>query len=330
MLNPWLKNPCPIQIRSVVAAVLTTSFLGFLTPQAKAQSKPTVVVTTSILCDITKRIAQDTIALKCLLNPGADPHVYSPKPQDRKAIETAKLIVYGGYDFEPDLIRLIQSTSNPAPKVAVHEMAVPNPISGGHHHHGDGGHHHGAGSNKPDPHVFHSAANGTRMVSVVQQSLTKLNPSQRSRYAANAKKLSGELSQIHTWIRSQIKTIPFKQRWIISTHDAFEYYARTYNLGLAPTLRGISTEERPSAFRVAQLAREVKTLGVPTIFAETTVNPKLITIVANEAKVKVSPRKLYADGIGKPGSEADSYSKMLIANTRAIVEGLGGKYTPPR
>jgi manganese/iron transport system substrate-binding protein len=46
------------------------------------------------------------------------------------------------------------------------------------------------------------------------------------------------------------------------------------------------------------------------------------------ANVKVSPRELYADGLGEKGSEGDSYQKMLIANTQTIVEGLGGKYTP--
>lgn len=223
MLNRWFRKPH--RIWYIAAPLLTAGWFSYLAPQTEAQSKPTVVATTSILCDITQRIAQNTIALKCLLNPGNDPHTYTPKPGDRKAIETAALILYGGYDFEPDLIKLIQSTSNRSPKVAVYEVAVPNPIMGGHSHsHGDGGHSHSGGT--PDPHVFHSAENGAKLVQVVSQQLTKLQPTQASRYQANAKKLTNELTQIHTWIRSQIQTIPFKQRWIISTHDAFEYYAR--------------------------------------------------------------------------------------------------------
>jgi manganese/iron transport system substrate-binding protein len=66
---------------------------------------------------------------------------------------------------------------------------------------------------------------------------------------------------------------------------------------------------------------------VPTIFAETTVNPKLIETVAKESQVRVSDRELYADGIGEKGTDGDTYQKMLIANTQSIVEGLGGKYT---
>ncbi len=92
-------------------------------------------------------------------------------------------------------------------------------------------------------------------------------------------------------------------------------------------LGGISTEEKPTPTRVTELVKTIKTAGVPTIFAEATINPKLIQTVAKEANVKVSDRELFADGLGEKGTEGDTYQKMLIANTETIVEGLGGKYT---
>ena len=72
----------------------------------------------------------------------------------------------------------------------------------------------------------------------------------------------------------------------------------------------------------------IKSSKVPTIFAEMSINPKLINTIEKEANVKVSERELYADGLGAKGSEAETYAGMLIDNTRTIVEGLGGKYTP--
>jgi manganese/iron transport system substrate-binding protein len=99
---------------------------------------------------------------------------------------------------------------------------------------------------------------------------------------------------------------------------------------VAGTLIGISTEEQPSAQTVQQLAETIRDLGVPAIFAETTINPRLITTVAEEAGVMLSPTELYSDSIGVPGSEGDSYINMMVANTRAIVENLGGTYTPFR
>lgn len=108
---------------------MAVGLLGYFGPLAKAQSKPTVVVTTALLCDVTKQIAQDTFDIKCLLDAGSDPHLYQPKPDDRRAIDSAKLVLYSGYNFETGLIKLIQATSNKAPKIAVDEVAVPGSIS---------------------------------------------------------------------------------------------------------------------------------------------------------------------------------------------------------
>jgi len=121
------------------------------TPAAANSELPLVVATNTLVCDLTKQIAATTINLKCLIDPGSDPHVYQPKPDDRKAIEQAKLIVYGGYDFEAGLIKLIQATSNPATKVAVHELAVPNPLK-----------FEEDGKTVTDPHVWHNAQNVQR------------------------------------------------------------------------------------------------------------------------------------------------------------------------
>lgn len=277
---------------------------------------PTVVATNSVVCGLTKEIAGNTIDLKCLIDPGSDPHVYQPKPQDSKAIAQAKLILYGGYDFEPGLIKLIQATANPAPKIAVHEIAVPQPQQ-----------FQEDGKTVIDPHVWQNAQNGIAIAKVISQELSKLNPSQSAIYQETTQKLTNEISQIDSWIKSQIATIPPNQLKLVTTHDAFGYYSKAYGIPIEGALSGISTEEAPTPSRVAALSKEIKKEGVPTIFAETTINPKLIQAVAKESKVKVSPRELFADGLGEKGSEGETYQGMLIANTRTIVEGLGGKYT---
>ncbi|WP_239651645.1 metal ABC transporter substrate-binding protein [Neosynechococcus sphagnicola] len=94
------------------------------------------------------------------------------------------------------------------------------------------------------------------------------------------------------------------------------------------SLQGISTDEKPTAARVRELVEEIEAAKIPTIFAEVSVNPKLLTTVAQEAKVQIASRELFADGLGEPGSEGDTYAKMLAANTQTLVEGLGGNFIP--
>lgn len=277
---------------------------------------PLVVATNTVTCGLTKQIAGDTIDLKCLIDAGSDPDMYQPKPDDSKAIEQAKLILYGGYNFEPGLIKLIRATSNSAPKVAVDEVAVPKPQQ-----------FEEDGKTVTDPHVWHNAQNGKAIAETISRELSKIAPNNAASYTSNTQKLTNEISQIDTWIQSEIATIPPKQRKLVTTHDAFGYYSKAYGIPIEGALGGISTEEAPTPARVGALAKDIKKEGVPTIFAETTINPKLIQAVAKEAKVKVSDRDLFADGLGKKGSEGETYQGMLIANTRTIVEGLGGKYT---
>jgi manganese/iron transport system substrate-binding protein len=291
-----------------------------------SSDRPLVVATTSVICDLIRQVAADTIDLKCLVAPGEDPHVYQPKPEDRKAIDKAKLILYAGYNFDPNLIKLIKASSNSAPKIAVHELAVPKPLMGEEHEH-SAEEKLGEGEQSVDPHVWHDVKNGIAMVKAIANSLGKIEANKAAVYDGNAKKITDELIQLDSWIRSKITTIPADRRKLVATHDALGYYVKAYGLDFQGALEGLSTEAAPTAARVSELVKEIEQTGVPTIYAETNNNSKLIETVAKEAMVKVSDRELYADGLGEKGSEADTYQKMMIANTQAIVEGLGGQYT---
>jgi manganese/iron transport system substrate-binding protein len=317
-----------ICLKRLAALTLTASLLSCnATPQqnpsianpnpSSTTAKPLVVTTNAVLCNLTQQIAADTINLRCLIDAGTDPHVYQPTPDDRKAIETASLILYGGYGFEPQLIKLIQASSNLAPKVAVDELAVPNPQKFDED-----------GEIVADPHVWSDAQNGIQIVKVIDKALSELEPDRAQVYSQNTQKLINEISQIDLWIKSQIATIPTTSRKLVTTHDALGYYSKAYNIPLAGALSGTNTEESPTPQQVKSLVSEIKATGVPTIFAETSANPSLIQTVAREANVKVSDQELFADGLGVIGSDGDTYQKMLIANTRSIVQGLGGRFTP--
>jgi len=297
---------------------------------SSAANKPVVVASYSVLCDLTQQIAQDTIDLKCLMPAGQDPHTYQPTTDDRKAIDTSALVLYGGYEFEAQVIKLVNASGNLDTKVAVHEIAVPNPLMGDHDHdHAPGEAKSDKSAEKEaDPHVWHNAKNGIAIVQVIQDKLTKLAPQNSALYAKNATALRDRLTKVDAWIQTSIATIPAASKKLITTHDALSYYGAAYGLPIEGALQGISTEEKPTASRVKALVDEIKTSKVPTIFAEVNVNPKLIETVAKEANVKLASKGLFADGLGEEGSGADRYDQMLIANTTTIVEGLGGTLTP--
>ncbi len=295
---------------------------------APAQPKIKVVVASSVLCDLTKQIAQETIDLVCLIPAGQDPHTYKATPQDAQAIETAGVVLYSGYNFEESLTKMLQKGKGT--KVAVGELAVPKPlmVSGAHDHHHDHDHGGKKAEQVPDPHVWHNAQHGIKMVQIIAEQLSKAVPANASLYQQNAQKLTAQLTQLDAWIRQQIATIPANQRKLVTTHDALGYFASAYGIPLQTALLGISTTEQATPARIAELVQQIKSSGVPTIFIEATANPQLLNAVAKEAQVKVSPKSLLVDGLAQQGQSGDTYQGMLIHNTQAIVEGLGGNFTP--
>ena len=278
-------------------------------------AKPNVVSTSTVINDWTAQIGGDEIELNGILQPGADPHVYEPVPKDSIAFEKADLILYNGYNLEPGLIKLMNAAGIKARKVPVGEVVKPLQLDK-------------AGEIVPDPHVWGDVENAITMVNAIRDALIELSPEDRQEFTQNAAKFNQQLKQLDTWTAQQIQTIPADKRKLVTTHDAFQYYAKAYGLDVFGTLIGISTEEQPSAQTVKKLSDAIKSTKVPAIFAETTINPALIKTVAQESGAKLAPRSLYSDSIGAPGSDGDSYIKMVVSNTRTIVQALGGKYTP--
>jgi manganese/iron transport system substrate-binding protein len=300
--------------------VLAGAFLGLLLVGCAASNnvnveddKPQVVSTSTIIADLTEKVGGDEIEHQGILEPGADPHVYEPTPKDSVALEQADLILYNGFNLEPGIIKMINSTGIKANKYAVGEVVKPLDFEY-------------QGQQQPDPHVWGDAQNAIAMTKAIRDRLIELSPEDAAEFKANAEKLIAELQQVDQWISQQIATITPAKRKLVTTHDAFQYFTRAYGLDMAGTLIGISTEEQPSAQTVKNLANEIRKMQIPAIFAETTINPQLIETVAEEAGVKLAPQELYSDSIGAKGSEGDSYVKMLVANTKSIVESLGGNY----
>ncbi len=319
---------------------LTLGFTGCSTINhnivAVAQNKPKVVVSHNVLCDLTKAIAEDTIELNCLQDSGQNIHTYRPTPADKKAIEEAQLILYGGYQLEPTIVKLVKATENPAPKLPLYEMAVTEPIMVEEHHH------EGEDINddpqaeatkeeeklQPDSHVWHDVNNVMTIVESLQSQLIQLNPSDSALYLQNSQALSGQLGQLNVWIGEQIATIPEGQNILVTAHDSLNYYARAYDFADYQTLQGLGDEAGSTAANLGKLATKIQEIGVPTIFAEAGESDRLINSIAREANVKVGETALLTESLGRTGTTTDNYIGMMTSNTCAIVEGLGGKCTP--
>ena len=287
------------------------------TDEAADESTIDVVASYSVICDITAQIVADAAQLNCLIPSDQDPHTYQAKPSDREAVDTADLVFYAGLNFEPAIIDMATASESEAPKVALHDEAVQQLIEVEEE-----------GEVSSDPHIWHDIENGLEMVTLIRDNLVAVDPDNAEVYTENAEQLTAELEALDTWIPEQIATIPEEQRRLITTHDAMSYYAEAYGLTVEGTLLGVSTEEEPTAAQVNDLATAIRDKALPTIFAELTADDRVLQTVADEAGVSISEQVLLADGLGEGGTPQGTYTGMLVYNTCAIVDGLGGECAP--
>jgi manganese/iron transport system substrate-binding protein len=136
-----------------------------------------------MLTDWAAQVGGDAVDLVGILDPGADPHVYEPVPADSIALEEADIVFYNGYNLEPNLVRLMESTGNEARQVAVGEIIDPLNFEY-------------EGQREPDPHVWGDVANVVQMVELMRDELIQLDPDSEAEFTQNAEAYSAQLIQL--------------------------------------------------------------------------------------------------------------------------------------
>ncbi|ONG45128.1 metal ABC transporter substrate-binding protein [Pseudoroseomonas deserti] len=290
--------------------------------RARAAAPLRVVASFSILADLVRQVGGERVTVRALVGPDADAHSFSPRPSDVAALREAQLVVRNGLGFEPWLDRLLAAAGGKVTTVVASTGITPRRMEGGHDH--GHGHSHGKpGETVADPHAWQDLTNGQAYVRTIAAGLTAADPEGASLYAANAEALVGRLAALDGWVRQQVASVPQARRKVVTSHDAFGYFAAAYGVEFrAP--QGVSTEGEPSARAVAALARQLKAEGITAVFIENMTNPALLDRLAAEANVRVRGR-LFSDALSAEGGPAPTYEAMVRHNVGLLVPAMKGE-----
>lgn len=306
-----------MQSISKTCAVAALAALAAITSPATAEEKVPVVATFSILADIVREVGGERIAVKTLVGPEGDAHVYQPTPTDSSDIAKAKLVIQNGLKFEGWMEKLIASSGYKGKVVTATAGVKPISVPDRHGHSDKHGHDH---SGKSDPHAWQNAANVIVYAKNIRDGLCKVDTAGCETYTRHAARYSTEIQALDAEIKAKLKAIPADRRRIITSHDAFGYYAVAYGVKfIAP--RGISTEAEASAKDVAKLITQIRKDKVTALFVENVTDTKQMEQIARETKVKIGGR-LYSDALSKADGPAPTYVKMMRHNLTLISEAL--------
>lgn len=293
--------------------------------QAQGTGRLAVVASFSILGDMAAQLGGDRIALRVIAGPDKDAHSFQPRPSDVAALRDAGLVVRNGLGFDTWMDRLVRASGFRGRVVTATEGITPRAMDGHDHDHEGSGRRqaHAVGPRSvPDPHAWQDLRLGQSYVRTIAAALAVADPAGEATYRSRSDAYLARLAALDAWVRAQVATVPESRRRVVTSHDAFGYFAAAYGIGfLAP--QGISTESEPSAADVARLIRQIRTEHITAVFMENMTNPATLRRVAAEAGVRVGGR-LYADALSAPDGPAPTYEAMFRHNVGLLVPAMRG------
>lgn len=264
----------------------------------------------TILTEIAQQVGGDRVAVTAHVKAGVDPHEFEPTPSDLKTVGDAQLILLSAKHMEGYVGKLKESTGTKAALVEVGDgfaslkmKSEENP-----------------GKVIEDPHWWHSIGNMQKAVKIVRDELTKISPADKEAFAERAAKYNASLDALEKWVKLELAKLPRNKRQLVTSHDAFQYFAKENGFTIYP-IEGISPSDQPSSKKVGEIIATIKKEGVKAIFPEKIENPKVMTEITRESGAKVGG-ELYADGLGEAGSDAATYEGMYKHNVSTIVDAL--------
>ena len=277
-----------------------------------SDGKPMVVATTTMIADLARQIGGEDVTVVSIMKTGEDPHLYDARPRDAEHIAQADLVLMNGLHLEATLLGIIENNAKRVAKLAespgVKRLDSQKP---------------GAGVAAPDPHAWMSVPNFQGYAAGARDALIAMDPAHADGYRRRAEAYLRELEALDAWVREQVATVPRERRVIVTSHDAFNYYAQAYDVEVHAVI-GISTEQQPRPQDIEALERLVNERGIKALFIETSVSNTLNEMVrkiaaATGAKIGGS---LYSDSLGDEGTDAGTYIGMMRHNTGTMMGAL--------
>jgi zinc/manganese transport system substrate-binding protein len=269
----------------------------------RAQDRLHVVTSFSILGDLARNVGGDRVSITTLVGPDSDVHVYTPAPADAKKVADAKLLLINGLGLEGWLPRPLQSSGSKAPIILATKGIAPLKLG-----------------SDADPHAWQSVANARIYVANIRDALVAAAPADAEVFRANTDAYLAKFDALDREVREAVAKIPQNRRKVISTHDAFGYFAAAYGIEfIAP--EGVSTESEPSARDIAGIITQIKTSKIPAVFLENISDPRLIQRIAAETGAKIGGT-LYSDSLTGENGDAPTYIELVRHNIKTLTSAL--------
>lgn len=296
-------------------SLLMAGVLLALPLTAWAQERLKVVATTGMIADAARQVGGDEVEVKGLMGPGVDPHAYRQTRSDIVAMTRADLVLWHGLYLEAQMEEFFHDLDRKRTVVAVAEGVDKSKLRA-----------HDDYADKYDPHVWMTPDLWRDVVVEVQKALTDVRPEAADVFAANAEAHLADLERLSTYAAQTLVQVPNNNRVLLTAHDAFGYFGRSYGYEVLG-IQGISTQSEAGLNRIGDLVDLLVDRQITAVFVESSVSDRSIRALIEGAaarghKLQVGG-ELYSDAMGEEGTYEGTYVGMLDHNITVIAGALG-------
>ena len=277
-------------------------------------SKKLIVCTTSMIGDMTEKLIDENFEIKSLMGAGVDPHLYKPTSKDIQALMAADIIILNGLHLEEKMQAAVEKLEDRKSIITIADGIPKNKLISTSEFTGN-----------YDPHLWFDVTNWSDCSNHVAAELIKINPASKNTITANADAALKEYINLHHMIKEKINEIPAESKVLVTAHDAFSYFARTYDMEVK-ALQGVSTSAEFGIKDVLALSEFLISRNIKSVFVESAISnkslSKVIEACANKGhEVKIGG-ELFTDALGEAGTKEGTYIGMMEHNVETLVKSL--------
>jgi zinc transport system substrate-binding protein len=212
----------------------------------------------------------------------------------------------------PDSVRLVTLDETPGLKLL--DQRTSGTFETHHHDAAEGTHDERGGK---DGHIWLDPDNAKAIVAYLANALSERSPADAAGLNANAAQLNAKIDALTAGIETETK--PLKGKPFVVFHDAFQYFENRFGLDAVGSIT-VSPQVQPSAKRLTELRRKIRSLRAVCVFAEPLFQPNLVAAVTEGTDARSGT--LDAEGMSlEPG--ADLYFELMANLAAGLKSCLG-------
>lgn len=320
-------------MRGILILIFSIFILGSCTSQPnefqswkESNGKIKVLSSIAMIDDIVKQVGGEQVSTLVLIKGELDPHSYQLVKGDDEKLAMADLIFCNGLGLEhgPSLREYL--LTNPKSVCLGDAIRTKHPDQIIYL------------QKTADPHIWMDISLWSKTIPLIAEALSAKDPEHAPLYKQRSDELISRMLKEHRQMQELFQKIPEENRYLITSHDAFNYFARVYLASAderqsgdwqkrvaAP--EGLAPESQLSTTDIRLILNIIKKHHISVIFPESNVSQASIRKLmdaGNEEGLKliIANEPLYADAMGSAGSSGDTYLKMLQHNGEVIARHL--------